>query len=165
MDGWGETLSLLPPTSAEALSIPIYAAKQWLAGKSIGGIVDLEGTSVSENDSRSGGQLRHHGIIWMGNKKKPVLLEDAGDLAHLKPGSVLVVHVSAGGVDEFGWNPESNAPARDLADIALSHQRGRPTLRLHSALVSSWLDPEQEPEPDAQTELLRAVRETRPGRR
>lgn len=162
MDGWGETLSLLPPTSAEALSLPIYAAKQWLAGKTIGGIVDLEGTSVSENDSRPSGQLRHHGLLWKGKKKEPVLLEDGDDLAHLKPGSVLVVHVSAGGVDEFGWNPESEAPARDLADIALSHQRARPTLRLHSALISSWFDPEREPDPEAQAELARAVREARP---
>ena len=162
MDRWGETLSLLPPTSAEALSLPIYAAKQWLAGKTIAGIMDLEGTSVSESDSRRRGQLRHHGLIWRGKKKKPVLLEDEEDLAELKPGSVLVVHVSAGGVDEFGWNPESEAPARDLADIALTRQRARPTLRLHSALVSSWLDPEQEPEPDDQSELARAVREARP---
>ena len=162
MDGWGETLSLLPPTSAEALSLPIYAAKQWLAGKTIGGIVDLEGTSVSESDSRPSGQLRHHGLIWRGKRKKPVPLEDEDDLAHLKPGSVLVVHVSAGGVDEFGWNPENDAPARDLADIALSQQRARPTLRLHSALLSSWLDPDQEPEPDAQAELARAIREARP---
>jgi CRISPR-associated endonuclease/helicase Cas3 len=162
MDGWGETLSLLPPTSAEALSLPIYAAKQWLAGKTIAGIVDLEGTSVSEKDSRPSGQLRHHGLIWRGKKKKPVLLEDEDDLAHLKPGSVLVVGVSAGGVDEFGWNPESYAPARDLADIALSRQRARPTLRLHSALVSSWLNPEQEPEPEAQAELARTVHEALP---
>jgi CRISPR-associated endonuclease/helicase Cas3 len=162
MDGWGETLSMLPPTSAEALSLPIYATKQWLAGKTIDSIVDLEGTSASESDSRPSGQLRHHSLVWRGKKKKPVLLKNEDDLAHLKPGSVLVVHISAGGVDEFGWNPQSNAPARDLADIALSHQRARPTLRLHSALVSSWLDPEQEPEPDALAELTRAVREARP---
>ena len=164
MDGWGETLCLLPPTSSEALSLPSYAAKQWLAGKTIAGIVDLEGTSVSEKDSRPSGQLRHHGLIWRGKKKQPVLLEDEDDLAHLIPGSVLVVGVSAGGVDEFGWNPdpESYAPARDLADIALSRQRARPTLRLHSALVSSWLDPEQEAKPDVEAELVRAIRATRP---
>lgn len=162
LEGWGETLSLLPPISAEALSLPIYAAKQWLTGKTIDGIMDLEGTPVSENNSRPSGQLRHHGLIWMGKKRKPVLLRDEDNLAELKPGSVLVVHASAGGVDEFGWNPEGDAPARDLADIALSQQRARPTLRLHSAVVSSWLDLEQESEPDAQAELARAVREARP---
>ena len=162
MEGWGETLSLLPPTSAEALSVPIYAAKQWLAGKTIDGIVDLEGTSLSENDSRPSGHLRHRGLIWRGKKKKPVRVENEDHLAHLKPGSVLVVSAFVGGVDEFGWNPASDTPARDLADIALTRQRARPTLRLHSALVSSWLDPEHEPEPDAQAELARAVREARP---
>jgi CRISPR-associated endonuclease/helicase Cas3 len=162
MDRWRETLCLLPPTSGEALSIPVYATKQWLAGKTVGDIVDLEGTSVSENDSRPSGQLRHRGLIWRGKNKEPEILKNNDDLAHLKPGSVLVVHVSAGGVDEFGWNPKSEAPARDLADIALSCQRARPTLRLHSALVSSWLDPEQEPNPNVQAELTRAVREARP---
>jgi CRISPR-associated endonuclease/helicase Cas3 len=162
MGGWGKTLSLLPPTSAEALSLPIYAAKQWLTGKTIDAIVDLEGTSVSEKDSRPSGQLRHHGLIWKGKKEEPVLLKDENDLAHLKPGSVLVLHVSAGGVDEFGWKPESDAPAHDLADIALSRQRARSTLRLHPALVASWLDLEQEPDPDSQAELARAVREACP---
>jgi CRISPR-associated endonuclease/helicase Cas3 len=162
MDRWGETLALLPPTSAEALPLPIYAAKQWLAGKTIDGIVDLEGTSVSETASRQSGQLRRRGLIWRGKNRKPVLLKDEDDLARLTPGSVLVVHFSAGGVDDFGWNPESDAPARDLADVALSRQRARPTLRLHSALVASWLDPEQEPQPDAQAELVRAVQEARP---
>jgi CRISPR-associated endonuclease/helicase Cas3 len=162
MDGWNETLSLLPPSSAEALSLPIYAAKQWLAGKAIHDTVDLEGTSVSEDHSRLSGRLRHRGLIWRGKKQKPVLLNDQDDLAHLKPGAVLVMDVSARGVDEFGWNPESDAPARDLADIALSRQRARPTLRLHSALVRSWLDPEEARQPDAQAELARAVREVSP---
>lgn len=162
MDGWGETLSLLPPTSAEALSLPIYAAKEWLAGKTIEGMADVEGAPVSENVSRPSGQLRHRGLIWRGKTKRPVLLRDGDDLSHLKPGSVLVVHASAGGVDEFGWNPGSRAPARDLADIALSRQRARSTLRLHSALVFSWLDSEQAPDPDAQAELACAVCEARP---
>jgi len=161
VERWNETLSLLPPASAEALSLPIYAAKQWLAGETIGGIVDLDGTAVPESHSRMVGRLRHRGLIWRGKKKNPVRLENKDDLAHLKPGSVLVVHASAGGVDEFGWNPESDAPARDLADISLSRQRARPTLRLHPALISSWLDHEQESDSDARAKIVRAVRSTR----
>ena len=159
---WSQTLSLLSPTSAEALSLPIYAARQWLAGNTIGAVVDLEGTPASESDLRPLGQLQHRGLIWKGKKGKPVRLEDERDLVQLKPGNVLVVHASAGGVDEFGWNPESDAPARDLADIALSKQRARPSLRLHPELVSSWLDQEQEPNPDARAELVSAIRATRP---
>jgi CRISPR-associated endonuclease/helicase Cas3 len=120
--------------------------------------VDLEGTPASESDSRPLGQMQQRGLIWKGKKGKPRHLEEEPDLAHLKPGNVLVVDVSAGGVDEFGWNPESNAPVRDLADIALSRQRARSTLRLHPELVSSWLDHEQEPNPDAQAELVNAIR-------
>jgi CRISPR-associated endonuclease/helicase Cas3 len=161
VERWNETLSLLPPASAEALSLPISAAKQWLAGETIGGVVDLDGTAVSERDSRMVGRLRHRGLIWRGKKKDPVHLEDKDELAYLKPGSVLVVHASVGGVDEFGWNPESDAPARDLADISLSRQRARPTLRLHPALISSWLDHEHEPDSDARAEIVRAVRSTR----
>lgn len=162
MDNWAETLSVLPPTSAEALPLPVYTVRQWLAGTVSRDVMDLEGTSVSEDHLRTGGQLRRPGLIWRGKKKKPLLLKAEDHLVHLTPGSVLVVHASAGGVDDFGWNPESEAPARDLADVALSRQRARPTLRLHTALVPSWLDPEQEPQPDARAELLRAVREARP---
>jgi CRISPR-associated endonuclease/helicase Cas3 len=161
MDLWKETLSLLPPTSAEALSLPVYAAKQWLAGKTTSGVVDLDGAPASENDSRPVGGLRHRSLIWKGKKKPAVQLMDEKDLAHLKPGSVLVVDTTAGGVDEFGWNPESDALARDLADIALSRQRARPTLRLHPALISSWLDREHEPDSDARAEIVRTVCSTR----
>jgi len=161
VERWHETLSLLPPASAETLSLPIYAAKQWLAGETIGSVEDLDGTAVPESHSRMVGRLRHRGLIWRGKKKNPVRLENKDDLAHLKPGSVLVVHASAGGVDEFGWNPESDAPARDLADISLSRQRARPTLRLHPALISSWLDHDQESDSDARAEIVRAVRSTR----
>lgn len=157
---WNEILSLLSPASAEALSLPIYAAKQWLAGETIGGVVDLDGMAVPESDSRMIGRLRHRGLIWRGKKKNPVCLTEKDDLAHLKPGSVLVVHSTAGGVDEFGWNPDSSAPARDLADIALSRQRARPTLRLHPALIPSWLDHEQEPDADGRAEIVRAIRST-----
>jgi CRISPR-associated endonuclease/helicase Cas3 len=158
---WSETLSLVPPASSEALSLPIYAAKQWLAGETIESVVDLDGTALPESDSRMVGLLRHRGLIWKGKKKNPVRLENKDDLAHLKPGSVLIVHADAGGVDEFGWNPESNAPVRDLGDIALSRQRARPTLRLHPALISSWLDHEHEPDSDTRVEIVRAVRSTR----
>ena len=162
IERWNETLSLLPPASAEALSLPIYAAKQWLAGETIGSVVDVDGTAVLESDSRIVGRLRHRGLIWKGKNENPVCLQEKDDLARLKPGSVLVVHAAAGGVDEFGWNPESDAPARDLADIALSRQRARPMLRLHPALISPWLDNEHEPDSDARAEIVGAVRSTRP---
>lgn len=158
---WSKTLSVLPPSTAEALSLPIYAAKQWLANMPVGAVVDLEGTPLSESDLGSVGQLRHCGLIWKGKRKEAVGLAKIDDLARLKPGDVIVLHASAGGVDRFGWNPGSDAPARDLADLALSKQRARPTLRLHPALISSWFNHTRKPPVEARAELVNAVRGTR----
>jgi CRISPR-associated endonuclease/helicase Cas3 len=128
-------LDLMPPRAAEAVAVPIAAARAWLRANAGPPVDDTEGASVVDEEparDRSMYAFRWHGLSAEGSG--PVGPED------LRPGDVLVVPSVAGGSDEHGWNPESSIGVRDLADeAARPYARKRFVFRLHRRLLESEL--------------------------
>jgi CRISPR-associated endonuclease/helicase Cas3 len=133
---WKDIVSLLPPSSAEAMPVPFAAAKGWLAERAgDSDFADVEGTAAQSNEFR-GAELR--ALLWLGSDEKgtrPVIPEE------LFPGCTIIVPSNYGGADEFGWEPDCETIVPDLGDLAFSRQRGRAALRLHEGVFESWIAP------------------------
>lgn len=157
---WQELIALLPPTSAEGLPLPIYIFKQWFAQQQPDDVADLEGVSEEERNNRSENKLRSGALIWRG-KQEVLTIESIKQLDRLHPGDTIVLPSDCGGLDRFGWNPESEAAVDDVADVALTRQRGRPTLRLNQRLVDSWTLSDADVETQGVNELKIALKSLR----
>ncbi len=130
---WKVIVSLVPPSSAEAMSVPFSAAKRWLGeNMASSDFADVEGAEELQSE-RTGD--RTPALLWLGADERgtgPITAEQ------LFPGCTIIVPSSRGGVDEFGWEPFSKVVVSDLGDLAFSLQRDRPVLRLHPEVMASW---------------------------
>lgn len=131
---WKEIVSLLPPSSAEAMPVPFATAKKWLAEREADSdFADVEGTAEAYSETR-GGQRR--ALLWLGADEKAT--RPVTD-TELFPGCTIIVPSKYGGADEFGWQPRCETIVPDLGDLAFSRQRNRPVLRLHAGVLESWI--------------------------
>lgn len=125
-DVWTEIISLVPPTSAEALPMPVWAVRRWLFEQSASSVPDLEGVAPEEEES-SESKLPRKFLIWRGPEKSEV-----GSAGRLQPGDTIIVRSDEGGTDAFGWNPASG-DVRDIADECANERaragRGRYRMR------------------------------------
>ena len=128
-------VALAPPRSAEALSVPVWEARAWLAEAQTSlPLADIEGMGEDSDQEPQG----HRGtdrlaLSWRGKDESTVRTA-----AEIRPGDVLVVPVSYGGADEFGWNRAASQPVMDIAD-AVASGTGRRQVRLHPGLLSQLL--------------------------
>lgn len=123
-DHWAQIVALMPPLSAEALNIPIQAARRWLRGEDVAEVADI---SLPQAEDRIRGASRPL-VRWDG--EQGILI----DVRDIRPGDTLVVPGSYGGCDQMGWNPAFQGPVRDFAERvreAASRPRRR---RIHPAL-------------------------------
>lgn len=132
--------SALPPSSLEVLAVPVRAARSFLAGISKDDISDVEGESTEGSDDngirREAG--KRYAVVWRGNE--PEIVRDPKNII---PGDRLMIPSTYGGLDEFGWHPQSDLPVRDLGDVATSQRRGLLQLRLHEGLMAGWFQDPQ----------------------
>jgi len=141
-----EVLDAVRPSSLEALSIPIWAAKQWLGRiharssgseatpeKGTSTIADVEG--APDEETQDAPITLAPSLVWRGGSVS--LIDTPNDL---RPGLVLVVPSSYGGLDaRFAcWDAESNSPVADRGDEAQLLQKGRAVLRWHPAVIQGW---------------------------
>ncbi len=120
-DALRRILLLVPPRSAEAIELPLWAVRRWLSGEPdldlLADIADV-GPQESARSRRSGAR---RSFRWAGD-------DDSSDWispAAIRPGDTLVLPASYGGVDVFGWNPDSVAPVEDVAVRAATPFHGR----------------------------------------
>ena len=139
---WCNIVALLPPTSAECMSVPISRVRKWLtkiddsAPES-----DLLGTTTSTNDQEDDKKGKRKpriidparaGVLWRGLRKSRLI----GSPDELWPGDTLVLPVTAAGWDVLGHVPVRSPETIDVAEIAFQSARDRAALRLHPALRS-----------------------------
>jgi CRISPR-associated endonuclease/helicase Cas3 len=124
---WQEILAEAPAVSTEALPVPFRAALRWLS-RQAADVADIEGVSTGEEGPRSG--MRDF-LIWEGPNKKLRF--------GIRPGDTVVVRSTEGGCDRFGWNPDSQAPVRDIGDLCANVRAanggGKARLRIHPLIL------------------------------
>jgi CRISPR-associated endonuclease/helicase Cas3 len=125
-------VSACPPSSLEAISLPLYAVRAWLRQEATVEVADVEGAITGEEERRPA--KGRPAFRWRGDESEVVSAED------LRPGDTLVVPALYGGLAKENWDPEATEAVRDLGDRAQLRHRGRPTLRLHPGVLAGWLD-------------------------
>ena len=129
-----EVLRLVPPRQAEFLQVPIDAAKSWLSG---GGEVDVSDVAqagdVGDDSFSPDNDIGRDWIRWEGFGKAP----EHVSVDKIRPGDVLIVDPSRGGLKAGTWDPSSTEPVVDLGDAAQIAYRRRATLRLDPRLLGT----------------------------
>jgi CRISPR-associated endonuclease/helicase Cas3 len=116
-----ELFKLVPPRAAEAVEIPLWAARAWLEGSSadpsdFSDAVDRIPSTVTELEAG----LPAFRWAWEDSERTGALHARA-----LRGGDLIVIPAAYGGCDEWGWNPKSSTTVLDVADPAAWPYRGR----------------------------------------
>jgi CRISPR-associated endonuclease/helicase Cas3 len=114
------------PVGLEAMSVPAYAVRAWLAGDAPADVADVEGGGApTEGDAQSAGRLA---FDWRGDESVVIEASD------VRGGHTLIVPVGYGGITDGSWDPTSKVVVTDLAHRARWLQHRRPTLRMHASI-------------------------------
>jgi len=150
---WCDIVGLLPPTSAECMSVPISRVRNWLTRiEDTAPESDLLGTTTSNDDEDSKKGKRKPrtvepsrvGVLWRGSKESRII----GSPDQLRPGDTLVLPAQTTGWEVLGHVPESSPETIDVAEIAFQSAGDRAALRMRPALRRRF------PECEAITELF-----------
>jgi len=116
---WAASAAAVPPSAEEVLEVPLVAARRWLAGLDPAPVSDAPGTAGAPEETAGGRPaIRFRSVDdWA--------IRRAGGISS---GDLLIVPISYGGSDEWGWAPNSSTAVVDVADLA--DRRGRPILRI-----------------------------------
>ncbi len=126
---WKERAWVCPPSSLEAISVPLVEARRWLHGQSNAEIADVEADPGDPNRASSP-PSRHVALRWRGKDDAETGLIEADDL---RASDTVVVPASRGACDRWGWAPNLEYPVQDLGREANRLQRGRDIFRLTNA--------------------------------
>jgi CRISPR-associated endonuclease/helicase Cas3 len=127
-----EIVKLCPPSSLEAMPVPISAFRRWFAGEK-----DInEKESDLEVGTEEGGLTQHrkakiYVLVWNGDESQRVW-----DANKIKPGQTLILRASTEGWDQLGYMPKD--ALIDLGDRAALIARTGVSLRLHPKIMERW---------------------------
>lgn len=135
---WAEIVALCPPSSSEAIPVPISVFKKWMAGElGVDDTADVEGGRPADADESKGDEKApsaRFALRWRGpEKSKPI--SDPGDVT---PENVYVVPCSAPDIELLGDFPKG--PISDYAEDAFQHSRDRAMLRLRELVIPEDAD-------------------------
>ncbi len=119
------------PTTLEALPVPIRAARAWLNQVKETPVADIEGQLEPSEKARP--QSFRKVLRWRGPDDVEVASPD-----QVRPGDTIVVPAEYGGADEYGWEPNTDKPVKDVGDLSALLSRGKPVLRIHPAVIADW---------------------------
>ncbi len=117
-----------PPVASEALSLPLSAARRWLRGEPEGEAFDVEGVSGDGGDA-SPDRRPWRAVRWSADGNAAVVGHH-----DLRPGDVLVVPSSFGGLTLDSWDPAGREAVVDVAAEATRERRRLVVLRLDPEL-------------------------------
>ncbi len=126
---WLDIVSLCPPSSSEALPVPISVFKKWLAGKPVEDqSSDVEGEVVTPEDDEDDAADRF-ALYWQGPEKNTVI----SDPKKVKPNRVYVIPCTAPDVSSLG-DFIGETPS-DHAQEAFQQSRDKAILRLRDLVI------------------------------
>jgi CRISPR-associated endonuclease/helicase Cas3 len=156
--GWARNAERIPPSTEEAIDLPISALRRWLAAPVVTSAKDAgpsayqaehdAGTSDLESQRSDeaidaitvpGGEARH-ALRYRSNNKSELVTAKS-----VQPGDLLIVPAAWGGCDRYGWKPGSATPVTDVADFSGGGRRsairvGQPLLDTTSILAPDLID-------------------------
>ena len=101
-------LALAPPRATEAIELPVWTVRSWLADKP----ADLADVPQAAG-ALEGGERRV--FIWRGVDDERSGIRPSGDI---RPGDMVIVPSDLGGCDEYGWNPAQDIWTDDVCEPA-----------------------------------------------
>lgn len=129
-------VSFVPPTSLETLSVSIGAVRAWLSDKHlVETLTDVEGAEEENEEQTTAAETPLQVLRWCGPDDTRTTIISPDEIC---PGDTIVVPSLYGGCDQFGWNPASHLPVRDVGDLCVRLARWRPVLRLHTGVMQVW---------------------------
>lgn len=141
MDGIQEVLALVRPSSLEALPLPVHVARAWLRDLEVPPIADVASEAEGEEGER---HRAAEGWVALAKRDEAWVPVRASDM---RPGDILILPASRGGLRTGSFDPESKDPVPDLGDLAQLRGRGILSLRTHGSTLA-WLDAPTPPAPD-----------------
>lgn len=146
----------VPLRGVEMLQVPWRAAIAWLSRDQELDVADIDGgvAAFGGRRARHGADARDGWVRWTGHDSPPdrVLPEE------VRPGDVLIVDPTLGGVSDGTWNPSSDLEVTDLGDAAQHAYQRRFTLRLDPRLYP-WLPRAPRPTDDSDVSDLERIEE------
>lgn len=153
-DQWCDVVALLPPTSAECMSVPVSRVRRWLAGQTDNtrDHGDVLGLSEAEEQARNDHGDRepspkHTGVLWRGITGSKLIASPD----ELRPGDTLVLPASDDDSRVLGHLPDVErsepvaagkadaqdaAAIHDVAETAFTRAHDLAVLRLHPSVRS-----------------------------
>lgn len=125
-----DALEVAPPSTLEALSVPISAARRWLRGEAAEALADVP--QRDPEPTRRGRDLPQGRRALRFTGEGVEVVEASG----LRPEDTLVVPCAYGGLRAGSWDPSAIEPVRDRGDEAQRLARGRLVLRLDPAVCA-----------------------------
>lgn len=126
-DEAGAVVSSLPIRNEEAVEVPLGAVRAWLENKRDVSLSDLEGADdIPFGDNREARLVlrRYDDATWQWIPSEA-----------LRPGDSVVAPREYGGLDVFGWKPQSEECVTDVAELA-ALRRGQAVLRLDAGVAA-----------------------------
>lgn len=114
-------LTLVPPRSAEAVELPVWAVRRWLTKADKEVFERLADIAAGEPEEERAAPAMQEVFRWKGDKKESRWITPS----ELRPGDVIVVPARYGGLDEFGWNPDVEKLVDDIGQRAAEPFAGR----------------------------------------
>ncbi len=122
----GSVLEVVPVRAEECIEVPINAVHAWLTSKKTIPVSDLDDPfdDVPFGDPKTSKEVLRRSFegSW-----------EWADAGRLRPGDVVVVPSEHGGLDESGWQPDSQKQVTDVGELA-ALRRGQVILRLDHRL-------------------------------
>jgi CRISPR-associated endonuclease/helicase Cas3 len=116
-----ELLKLVPPRAAEAIEVPLWAARAWL-NRPERGQADFSDSIEQEQDADVATTAARRAFRWEGENGERTGVIYASSLEN---GDLIVVPSSYGGCDKWGWHPQRQEPVVDVAERAAEPYRAR----------------------------------------
>jgi CRISPR-associated endonuclease/helicase Cas3 len=115
-----DLFNLVPPRAAEAIEVPLWAARAWLR-REAEPLLSLSDAAerAPDDDGRGRGRRAFRYAGADDPRTEPVNPEE------LRPGDLIVVPTDYGGCDEWGWNPDAHQAVNDVAEAASWPYRAR----------------------------------------
>lgn len=137
-NNWIESVALLPPSTAEALTVPLHRFVTWLTQSDAVEDADVEGSRNPEDERAPSGRTRTPFLLWRGR--------EASQLSHrwrdIRPGDRIILPASSG-MDGLGQVvPYSGlGPNRiDIAEHATGEVRPQRIFRFSPTILAPWMN-------------------------